>query len=168
MTEKTEINPFRSRRVRIVEPGWESFNGHFGTVEFVNGLSVQPVAWQEQQRLAGLVRMDTAEDDEEGQLGPAIELTRGRDLSTDDARVQGANRGVLINGQTRLAIETYDRDELERIADAKGIVGLRDIAKAWDVTGRSISELITKILDAQAKAAGPEPLPGSDDAGADG
>ena len=68
----TDINPFRPRRLRIVERGWETYTGSFGTVEFVEAVSVDPVPWLEQQRLGGLIHMVSAETEEDAaQVGPS-------------------------------------------------------------------------------------------------
>lgn len=149
MTANT-VNPFKSRRIRIVEAGWETYTGFFGTAEFVDAVSVHPIAWVEQQRLGGIIRMESFEEDEvDTQIGPSAELLRNRELTTEDARVQGADRAIEINGETRLASTIYTREELEEIADRKGINGLRDIGSGWGVIGRSINELIGRILNAQ-------------------
>jgi hypothetical protein len=149
-----EVNPFRPRRIRIIESGWEGFTGDFGVTAFVAGVSVDLVPWIEQQRLGGLLRIESAESDEiEAQLGPSAELVRGRALAADDERVAAVNTGVAgVNGEMRLAIERFTREDLEDIADRKGINGLRDVAKAWGVKGRSIAELIHEILEAQEAA----------------
>ena len=70
MTE--HINPFRPRKLKIVEPGWAGFNGTFGNIEFLDGVSAYPVPWPEQQRLGGIIRMESAEIEEvDIQIGPA-------------------------------------------------------------------------------------------------
>lgn len=54
--------------------------------------------------------------------------------------------------QERLAKEktntelTYTEDSLSELADTKGINGLRDFAKDYDVYGRSIVEIIGKLM----------------------
>jgi hypothetical protein len=152
MTENA-FNPFKPRRLKIVEPGWATYCGHFGTVLFEDGVSVDPVTWQEQARLGSLVRMESAEESESGsEVGPAVELLRGRDLTSDDARVQGSGSVVVVEGVERIATSLYSRQELEGIADKKGIAGLRDIATGWGVIGRSINQLIDNILNAQLQS----------------
>lgn len=152
MTDQT-INPFRARRVRITEPGWASFSDVFGTALFKDGVSVEQITWQEQQRLGGILRMESAEEDEvEIRLGPSAELTRNREMGADDARVTNMDKAVIVNGEARLAVANYTRAELEDVADRKGLAGLRDIAAAWSVKGRSVNDLVHAILDAQSGA----------------
>lgn len=152
------MNPFRPRRIRIIEPGFENMTGYFGTVDFENGVSKDQVPWQEQQRLGGLVRFVSAEEDEaETEIGPAAELLRIRDVPADDPRALAADSAVITaTGETRLAGEFYSREDLEGIADTKGIAGLRDIAKRWAITGRSITDLVNGILKAQGGEKEPE------------
>lgn len=144
------MNPFRPRKLRIVESGWANYTGTFGNVDFLDGISVDPVPWREQQRLGGLIRMESAEEeDEQAEIGPAAELIRNRDLSTDDPIVAGADVIVRIGDEDRLAAANHTREELEDLADKRGLAGLREVAVGWGVIGRSIPDLITKILQAQ-------------------
>lgn len=153
------MNPFRPRRVRLAEPGWAGYNGFVGTVLFENGISVDLVSFREQQILGGIMRLESADENETGtQLGPAAELLRSRDIDADHERVAATAQGVPVgeHGEIRLAVERYTREELEEIADRRGITGLRDIAAPYGVKGRSITELINEIL--QAQNAGDPPL----------
>lgn len=158
------MNPFRPRRIRINEPGFMELTGWFGTVEFENGVSKDPVPWQEQQRLGGLVRFVSAEEDEaEAEIGPSAELLRIREVLADDPRALAGDSAVTTaDGSTRLAGEFYTREDLEGIADTKGITGLRDIAKRWAVKGRSITEIINDIIAAQGTEKEPEQAPAPD------
>lgn len=155
MTDQV-TNPFRARLIRIVEPGWETFSEVFGTVTFKDGVSIQPVPWLEQQRLGGILRIESAEEDEvEIRIGPSAELVRVRSMDADDERVTNMDKTVTVDGEVRLAVANYSRPELEDIADRKGLAGLRDVAAAWGVKGRSVNDLINGILEAQTGNAAP-------------
>lgn len=148
------MNPFRPRRVRLAEPGWATYSGHVGTALFEAGVSVEPISFREQQIIGGIIRIESLDDGEEGtQIGPAAELVRSRHIDADHERVAAANTGVAAgsHGEIRLAAERYTRDELEALADRRGITGLREIAAPYGVKGRSINELIGEILDMQAR-----------------
>lgn len=145
-----DINPFRPRRLKIVEAGWAGYNGTFGNVEFLDGVSVHPVPWLEQQRLGGIIRMESAEESEDAaQVGPAAELVRARGMSADEDRAKGNDTVVIIDGEAKLTGAYFTRDELEKVADDKGITGLRTIAVTVGAKGRSINELINEILERQ-------------------
>lgn len=153
------MNPFRPRRLRVIESGWDGYSGYVGTVLFERGVSVDLVSFREQQILGGILRVESMDEGEEGtQLGPAAELVRSRDIDADHERVAATAQGVPVgeHGEVRLAVERYTREELEEIADRRGISGLRDIAAPYGVKGRSITELINEIL--QAQNAGDPPL----------
>lgn len=47
------------------------------------------------------------------------------------------------------ALPTYTREQLESVADEKGIKGLREIAEPLAVSGRSVGDLIERIVEAQ-------------------
>jgi hypothetical protein len=156
------LNPFRPRRVRIVEAGWADYTGHLGPVEFKGGVSVDPVSHREQQTVGSIIRVESADEGEDdAQLGPAAELIRGRSINADDERVLAAGQSVSVgeHGEVRLAVERYTREELEAVADRRGITGLRDIASPYGVKGRGITELINEILQAQNKG---DPAPATE------
>lgn len=150
-------NVFRPRRIRIAQDGWGGYTGDFGQVAFKDGVSVDLVPWLEQQRLGGLIMIESAEEDEVGtQVSPSAELLRNRDRPFDES-VLAAVEAIVTTpaGEVRVAGSLHTREELEAIADRKGLAGLRDVAKAWGVKGRGIAELIRDILEAQSKASPP-------------
>lgn len=149
-----DFNIHRPRRLRLIEAGWEGFSDFFGTVQFKDGVSVEPVAWVEQQRLGGMIRMVSAEDGEnDAGVGPAEDLTRGRDRLHTPELVDAGKTIIQANGVITVAGALMTRQELEAVADAKGLAGLRDVAKPWGVTDRSVIGLINAILRAQTEAA---------------
>lgn len=153
------LNPFRSRLVKITEPGWTNYTGVFGNIEFANGISTLPVAWLEQQRLGAIVRMESCEEGEGSvQLGPSAEILRTRAMNSDHDRVKGVDKVVVINGEAKLTAANFSREELEEIADKEGLAGLRKIGTPLGAKGRSINELIAEILERQGNSA-----PGGDD-----
>jgi hypothetical protein len=167
---------------RLTAPGWENFTGNFGFgAAFKDGVSVQPLTQRQIMRIGSstvLVNDETGE-----QVGPSVihwnaqplpapiapvlktqaevevdqEAERKR-LAAEEAARKEADAKALAEAQEKLksAIEeqvVYTRQELEAIGSNDGIQGLRDIANPLGVKGRSISELVTEILAAQAKLA---------------
>jgi hypothetical protein len=46
-------------------------------------------------------------------------------------------------------VQRYTREELEALADKGGLPAVREIARMWTRTGRSIQECIEAVLEAQ-------------------
>lgn len=61
----------KPQRLRIVEPGWETFTDEMCGVKFVNGLSVEPVASMQARILANVIRME-AEDGTNPSISQAL------------------------------------------------------------------------------------------------
>jgi len=144
-------------KVKITEPGWETFTGNFGGVEFVNGASEREITEFEMARIAGSVRV--------------VDIATGKQLN--DAATLSENIGTVLEPRDEASkispkafedlqkpadaapaapgvAKTYTNDELLAIADKNGIAGLRDIAAPLNVKGRAIPELIENILAAQS------------------
>ena len=139
---------FRPRRVRIVEPGLVGSTGFIGYTEFKDGVSVAPVTWREAQLLGSSFRIEDA--DEPGYLiSPVAETERTRERPADDPVCKLVDEGKHMVGETQVR---HTREQLEEIADKKGLSGVRDIARIWGRTGRSIVECVNAVLDAQEEA----------------
>ena len=127
-------------KVKITQGGWSSFCGHLGQVLFENGVSVEDVGKGDAAFLAGILQIE--------------EVGTGRNPS-DTQRIidQYANQAPVERFDTivetlpgPILAPTYSKEQLEQIADAKGIKGLREIAEPLGIKGLSITELIEKIL----------------------
>lgn len=154
------FNTFKPRRIKIVEPNWDGYTGWFGQVEFKDGVSIEVVSHVDQMRLGAILRIESAEDSEEGtQINQGADLLRIRKTEAAAAEVTKVGTGVNTGEETISAVELpiYTREQLEDIADKRGINGLRDIAKVYNVVGSSINTLIDKILKAQAPVESEQP-----------
>lgn len=145
------MDNFKARRLRILDAGLANYTGDFGLVNFENGVSTHEVNWIEAGSLAAIVHIEDA-DLPGYQLGGAAELERDRGRLADAPEVSASARVEEVDGKTRMVAEHFSRKELEQIADHKGLAGVRDIARAWKRTGRSIQECVDAILDAQGDA----------------
>ncbi|MBU2708878.1 hypothetical protein KCM76_22985 [Zooshikella marina] len=83
--------------------------------------------------------------------------TRGESMSgTENATIATT---MATNEPTyEAAVTIYTKEDLERLLENQGIKGLRRIGDKYGVKSRSSEELITEILEAQAKANDPENL----------
>jgi hypothetical protein len=139
---------FKPRRLRLMDPGFVNYTGPMGQVDFTDGVSDEKVAWREAQMLASLTYIEDA--DKPGyQLGPHVEEQRQKDRDTSDPIVALVDSGEHVNPEGAPVMERFTRADLEKIADEKGLEGVRSIARAWNRTGRSIAETISAIMDAQ-------------------
>jgi hypothetical protein len=161
-------------KLRLTQKGFEQYTGLFGIVEFKDGVSVDHVNHVERNLLRALVACEEFDDTQ----APAEEQRAQGDESeqpTDASQEQGANQAGEGEGSGGNAPDTpaetqggseqagtdagegegkapvYTREQLEKVADAEGIAGLRKIAEQYGVKANSIAKLIDEIINASAK-----------------
>lgn len=136
-------------RVKIVEPGWEGYTGNFGVAVFENG--VAELSELEANRVGAAVRIvELNEDDEEdGVVNVGHEITKTKDMSAPvEERVEVSDEPAPETEKVEER-EVHTREQLEEIADAEGIKGLRVIANPLGIKSTKMSELIDKIMEAE-------------------
>lgn len=138
-------------RLKITEQGWETFSGNLGVVVFEDGVSVGDVSHIEANIISGNIRVVELES---GDNVGALEL----DSDMQNKRCESVTLKTMAEifaeqvGEVQdkpVEVETvphYTKDELEAIADKKGIAGLREIGDQVGVKGTSISGIIEAIL----------------------
>lgn len=137
-------------KLRIVEPGWQDFSGLYGITEFKNGVSLDDVSELEIMRLGALVTVERIESG--AQAGPGNRILETYNNRIDPPLFQDDERALKDNLDVENAdmeVEVYTQQELEQIADQKGIAGLRSIADNIGVKGKNIMELMRAILKKQ-------------------
>lgn len=149
------------KHIKITSKGWTSYTGLLGTSWFKDGMSVEPLPRMVSDRLAAVVSfVEINEDGTETPGGAAYRMiaeSRERaPISRESARQSEAERLEeerldTLRAEKAPAERIYTGAELEAIADAKGIKGLREISDAWGVKERSIPNLISATLKAQSK-----------------
>ncbi|MCG5512853.1 hypothetical protein [Ectothiorhodospira shaposhnikovii] len=144
-------------KLRIVEPGWEFYTGPFSGVMFLNGVSTRDVTKFEEDRIAASVRVVS----EDGQaVGAANDIIRGKDLRAEvvpeSARADAESEKVTVEAVQEPPVakkvsddKVWTQEELESVADSRGIAGLREIGEPLGVRSKSIKELIDGIIKAQ-------------------
>lgn len=138
----------KAQRVRITEPGWTGYTDHFCGVAFRDGLSVDPVAPSIATQMGTILRVELVDDGVQGGMGNILVTTH-----EDEAEVRAPLEGADAVEASTPAIPdptVYTREELEALADTRGIAGLREVADGYGVKGRGIAELIDEVLKAQA------------------
>jgi hypothetical protein len=147
------------KHLKITQTGWEGFTGDLGFVEFKDGVSVEPLTDRQAAQISAAVLCVTVDEkgNEEGQHGIATDMIGGVTLSVDPVEeLRRAKPGDLIAERRKAVVDSekpptkiYEREELEAIAEDKGINGLREIGSSWGARERSIAALIDAIMKAQ-------------------
>lgn len=137
-----------AQRLRITEPGWDSYTGPLGGVMFTNGLSDDLVDATTARRLGSIIRIDMV--DSGVQAGAASDLQRHAEVKAPVLPESPTYDATQAQAATKEpAKPKYTREQLEEVADKNGIAGLREIAEPMGIKGRGIAELISEILAAQ-------------------
>lgn len=151
--------PTEAIRVRLIEPGWETYTGQYGPHEFVKGVSVEPMPQVFADRVAAAMRcVDADKGTSLGQAQRQIEATNGATVlapehsphaPADHKNVDIAAIAVTKVEESKQSFKIFTYDQLCDLVDDEGIVGLRAIGDKWKVKGRAITDLIAAILSAQ-------------------
>ena len=134
--------------IKIDVPGYESFDGSLGTLEFKGGVSVRGATEMEIRRIGANIRIVKVEDNE--QIGPATIMVDTRHVS---AVVEVAlQREPEEPAKEETVDGEYTEEQLIEAGEKGGIKAIRAIADKFGIKGVSISDMIAKILEAQKKA----------------
>lgn len=141
----------KAQRLQIVESGMETFSDVFGGYQFTNGLSDDPINQFDAIRLGSIIRLIAVDDDRAVGAGQT-------DVDHKNQRAEVVV-SLAVAEPVTVAVEEvkvdttpktkYTREQLEALADERGIGGLREIAEGYGVKGRGIVELINEIIKAQ-------------------
>ncbi len=129
-------------KIKITQAGWAGYTGLLGMVEFADGVSVDECSRADAAHIGGIVSI---EDVETGRNPSAAQLI------VDSGLIEAPVEVVVAPASDALAAtQVHSKESLELVADARGIKGVREIGDELGLKGNSISELIEKILHAQA------------------
>lgn len=129
-------------KLKIIEPGWENFNSDFGGVPFENSISTRDVTEREAFSLSNAIRIETLEG-----LNPSSSQQALESLTTPMGVAE-----LVVSAEVEApkpVLKGYSRAQLEAIADAKGIEGLREVGRLVGVSSKSINGLMDLIINAQ-------------------
>ena len=130
-------------KIKLVEPGWETFRDYLGFVLFKDGESVEDVSPAEAARLASIVRIETLEGRNPSPAQMILDNWSGPMIvaTTDTADAAKA-------ASPAAPVKSWTQEELSAIADERGIKGLREIGDDLGLKGTGIADLIAKIVEA--------------------
>ena len=130
-------------KIKIVEPGWETFSEHLGFTLFKDGESVEDVSPAEAARLASIVRIETLEGRNPSPAQMILDNWSGPMIVATTDTADAAKVALLA-----APAKSWTQEELSAIADEKGIKGLREIGDGLGLKGTGIADLIAKIVEA--------------------
>lgn len=139
-------------KIKIQESGFHKFTGDIGGVEFENGISLEDMSRSEIKRFSASMRVvEVLTEEEDGvvtgdQLGVSADLVKQKNTS---APVHKKLDEIDEDSRNDAKDDIITRDQLEFIADQRGIHGVREIASQFGVKGKSISEIIDGVIEAQ-------------------
>lgn len=152
-------------KIRLIQPGFERYNGQMGVHFFEEGLSVADVRDQDAVRMSAVMLCEW-EDGSSANVAQSIldnantaapvYSTKGDGSDHDAAADRVAQRAAVVESAVsadKPRTSTFSAEQLEAIADKSGIKGLREIADPLGLKGTSIKELIDSILKRGAEKA---------------
>lgn len=140
-------------RIRLLNPTLAGLNGVFGNYSFTDGVSEQMLR-REAERLSVITAVEFLDVENLWERKSRERgLVRSDNLNVSQTAKQGVSEVKPKKSSTGIekSVTTYSREQLEAIADAKGIQGLREIAEPLGVKAVSIRTLIDGILSEQKK-----------------
>lgn len=149
--------------VKIVQKGWETFDGILEGVQFKNGKSVESMSYLSAERIGCSMAVVDAETDK-----PVSSSQRIIDTREDTAEPGRITQSLIKSEEsaeniakkiekpkkaekpkeatkTEMVFE-FEREQLEELADNAGISGLREFAKEYNVNGTSIVGIIDALM----------------------
>lgn len=141
-------------RIILTQQGWQGYTGQFGAHEFKDGVSVEDLGTGDVRLLASIT---SVEEYVEG-VGATGKNPSPAQMIIDHQAVRApvvshaAKEGEAAP-DAAVPAKVYTAAELEEIADKTGIKGIREAAQPLGLNGKSIAELIGKILAKQDELA---------------
>jgi hypothetical protein len=141
-------------KIKLTQEGWAGYNGQMGVLQFVDGLSTTEVPFRDAARMSAVM---SCEFEDGSSCNPAQRLLDtmgqeavvGRETEVETAAPPASTVVPSLTEQPAIIQKAeYTVAQLEEIADAKGIVGLRDIATPLGIKSNSITGLIAELTKA--------------------
>lgn len=135
-------------KIRLLEPQFRSYTGILCGAMFEDGVSISKLPFLDQQRICASMRAETFEGKNVSVTGMYSEL---HDVSADDAKKTEVSAPKInsLKREETVVTQSFSREELEALADAEGISGLRAVGNKMGVKAKGIEEMIEGILKAQ-------------------
>lgn len=136
-------------KVRINEPGWETFSEMLCGVPFKNAVSTRELTPREIAMIGSNLKIVRVDDDT--QVGASVIMANTGHLQAQvEAPLQRKSETDKKKTEKKTS-EKYTQEALEKIAEEGGIKAIRKVADKFGVKGVQITHLIEEILKAQAE-----------------
>ena len=155
-------------KLKLIGKQFVNFTGQFGGIDWENGISVNDVNPIEANRIASIVGAKFLDGSDASECDKIISMKNmespyrqtSRPLTVEEIKnfeKEKNKRPLDVEKENKSqpkkqTLKIYTREELEKIADEKGLNGLREVAVPYGVTANKVSSLIFKILDRQDRA----------------
>ena len=123
-------------KLKLTQSGYEKFTGQFGIVDFVDGVSVGDVNAREARNIAVSIG---CEFEDGSSPNPAQILLNSMNDRAGEVKPENKPEPAVF--------VPFTKEQLEKVADEKGIKGLRQLADPLKIKGTSIVELIKELLE---------------------
>jgi hypothetical protein len=137
-------------RIKLMGAGYDNLTGQFGSHEFVDGVSVEDLGAGDVRLLSAIIPVEEWKDGAATGKNPSV-TQQIIDRYQAPADVEPSRAGDAP--KPVVPAQVYTAEDLEKIADTSGIKGIREVAAPLELQGKSIAELIGKILNKQAEDA---------------
>lgn len=163
-------------KVKLLDPGFANYTGHFGSVGFVDGVS-EDVSEAEAQRMGSIMRVEVVGTGVNPSITQMMVDTRNQNmediggtktLQELDAEAKAAQKaaeknrkkledkngpatGAEQNGGVPVSSPadldySYTAEDLKALVSKQGIAGLRTFAEPYGVKGRAVKGIVEDLL----------------------
>lgn len=133
-------------KLRLTQPGWENYSGQMGVIQFENGVSVGGVLDIDAVRVSAVMLCEW-EDGSTASVSQRL-LEQSDTPAPDLEKAKADDVAKVAAAQPKKEKPKFTEAELEKIADEKGITGLREVAEPFGIKSNSIRGLIDALLKA--------------------
>ena len=134
-------------KLRLLDPGMQNYTAQMGAVFFVDGLSTTDVSHKDATRLAAIYRCEYEDGTNPSVSQFLLDQMNVEAVSTSATTVvvPGSNTPAPTPEAPKVV---YNEADLAKVADEKGIQGLRDLGLPLGIKGNSIRGLIDALVKA--------------------
>ena len=137
-------------KLRLKEPGFETYSGQMGVMDFKDGLTLKDVLTIDAVKLSCVMYVEWEDGTSPSVTQSLLDNTDTPAPIVGDGRPTEKEPVAKVKAPViKATTPSYSEADLGKIADKDGIGGLRVIAESLGVKGKSIKELIDGILKAQ-------------------